>query len=149
MKIKRLAYTQPIWRDTSDIDTCLKWLNLKLLAHIFNENETAMKLKAYALEAYKLNGETRTHYIVNKYTEYLEANTNVPLLQEMLKIRKNYNKLSFDFGPYHNEDFPWDHYSPEEILLDENKRKAYENDKSIQEDLEELFVYLFVRFDDL
>lgn len=142
IKFKRLGYIQPAWNERVRISTCLTLLNQKLLAHVFNENVSAIKVKELALEAYKLNKEERSHFIMNKYSEFLEANTNISLLQEMLNARRNYDKLSDDGGPYHNETFPYHFYSPEEILLNEEKRKKYLNIKNIDADIEELIIQL-------
>lgn len=142
VRFKRLGYTQPAWSEKVRISICLNLLNQKLLADVFNESVSAIKVKELAIEAYRLNKEKRLHFIMNKYNEFLDANVNVKLLQEMLNIRRNYDELSDDDGPYHNEVFPYHFYSPEEILLNEEEKRKYLNSKRLDEDVEELIVQL-------
>ncbi len=142
IRFKRLGYIQPAWNKKVRISTCLTLLNQKLLAHVFDENISTIKVKELVLEAYKMNKEKRPHYIMDRYTEFLEANTNAQLLQEMLQVRRNYDKLSDDDGPYHNETFPYHFYSPEEILLNEEEKRKYLSSKNINEDIEKLILQL-------
>jgi hypothetical protein len=140
VRFKRLGYMQPAWNERVRITICLSLLNQKLLSHIFNENESAEKIKVWGVEAYKLNKEKRSHYIMDRYNLFLDANSNPLLLTEMLEIRKNYDKLSDDDGPYHNEVFPYHFYSPEEILL--GNKDNIVNNKNLKEEIEDLIVEL-------
>lgn len=142
IRFKRLGYTQPAWNERVRITTCLTLLNQKLLSHVFNENLSAEKVKEWALEAYGFNGEKRSHYIMDRYHAFLEANNNTQLLEELLHVRRNYDKLSDDDGPYHNEAFPYHFYSPEEILLNIEKKEKYYSDKNLDENIENLIIEL-------
>lgn len=144
IKFKRLGYVQSAWNEKVRISTCLALINQKLLAHVFDEDISAMKVKGLALEAYRLNKEKRSHYIMDKYIELLEPSSNIELLLEMLHVRNNYEKLSDDDGPYHNEVFPYHFYSPEEIFLNEGEKRKYLNSKNINEDIEELIIQLSI-----
>jgi len=144
IKFKRSAYIQPAWNERVRISMCLTLLNQKLLAHIFDDNLVALKVKELAMEAFNLNREKRTHFIMDKYSAFLEANTNCQLLREMLNMRRNYERLSDDEGPFHNETFPYNFYSPEEILLNEDEKRKYLSCKTLSEDIEELIVELSI-----
>ena len=142
LRFKRMSYKQPAWSDSVGIPECLLILNLKLLAHLFEDNQNALRLKEWGIEAFNLNVEKRKHYIMNRYLEFLDASENHLLLQELLKVRNKYNELNFDDGPYHNEKFPYDFYSPEQILLDGNTKTKYCKDNELSENIGNLIVEL-------
>jgi len=138
IKLDRISYTQPAWNRDVRISTCLSILNQYLLAKIFDNNAGAEMLKKIALEAFLLNKEKRSHYIMDHYKSYFETNNLEKLLQQLLDIRNNYNNLSDDFGPYHNEVFPYHFYSPEKILLE----KSNSLDQIISNEVENILIYL-------
>ncbi len=144
IKFKRQGYIQPAWNERVRISTCLTLLNQKLLAHVFDESIVAMKVKELALEAYKLIKVKRSHFIVDRYIDFLEANNDIPLLQKMLDIRSNYDELSDDDGPFHNEAFPYHFYCPEEILLKEREKRKYLSSKNLSNDIENLIIQLSI-----
>lgn len=144
IRFRRLGYTQSVWNGRVRIAICLAILNQKLLAHIFDENKTAEKLEEWGLEAYKLNKENRTHYIMDTFNTFLASSCSTELLLRLLDIRKNYDQLSDDGGPYHNEVFPFDFYSPEEIIMGENKE--FINKKNIDAEIEKLIIELNLRY---
>lgn len=140
IKYRRMGYTQSAWNGKVRIATCLAILNQKLLAHIFHEQTGAELLKVWGLEAYKLNKENRAHYIMDRYQLFLESNDSPELLKKLLDTRNSYDELSDDEGPYHNEVFPYDDCSPEEILLGRNGQTEYK--KHLDGVIEELIVEL-------
>jgi hypothetical protein len=139
IKYRRMGYTQSAWNDNVRIATCLAILNQKLLAHIFDEQIGAEKLNEWGLEAYNLNAEKRAHYIMDSYKLFLDAVQTPELLEKLLDTRKSYDDLSDTEGPYHTEVFPFDFYSPEEILLANSKT---DNKKNLDRDIENLIVEL-------
>lgn len=142
LKFERLWYTQPAWGGWSQISRCIDILNQKLLAHVFDENTNAKRMKEWGLEAFRLSNEKRKHHIMDRYNLFLDANEQPQLLKELLKYRQNYKKLSFDDGPYHTESFPYNYYSPEEILLDSAAKEKFIANMSLSEDIENLIVEL-------
>lgn len=140
IKYERMGYLQLTHRNSVRITTCITILNQKLLADIFDDRAASNKLKEWAVEAYKLNKEKRHHYIMDRFMEFLNANENPKLLEELLQVRKNYDKLSFDDGPYHNEEIPYDCYSFEEILLDNESLRNFRENKTLSEEIENLIV---------
>lgn len=121
IKYRRMGYTQLAWNGRVRIATCLTILSQKLLAHIFDEQTGAEKLKAWGLEAYNLNNERRAHYILDRYNLFLDTNESPELLESLLDTRNNYGELSTDEGPYHTEVFPYHYFSPEEKLLEKKQ----------------------------
>lgn len=140
LKFNRLWYTQPAWGGRSRISRCLDILNQKLLAHVFGENFNSNRMREWGLEAFRLSNEKRKHYIMDRYSMFLDANEQPQLLKELLKYRHNYEKLNFDNGPYHIESFPYSHYSPEEILLDTLSLDKYRSNMNLNEEIENLIV---------
>ncbi|GMK47065.1 hypothetical protein PghCCS26_41950 [Paenibacillus glycanilyticus] len=140
IKHRRLGYIQRAWNGRVRIATCLAILNQKLLAHIFDEQPGAEELKAWGLEAYNLNIEQRTHYILDRYHLFLDTNGSQDLLGKLLDIRNSYDRLSDDNGPYHTEVFPYHFFSPEEILL--GRKSGIELKKDLDESIEQLILEL-------
>lgn len=139
IKLNRKGYTQPGWNSKVSISDCLALLNQKLLSHIFEGISVTENICNLCLEAYGLNDEKRKHYLMDRYTLFLQAQNSPLLLQELQLTRNNYDKLSDDNGPYHNEVFPFDEFSPEKILLDNNFH-LYE--KTLQDEIVEIIVEL-------
>lgn len=140
IRYKRDSYTLPAWNNKVQISTCLELLNQKLLALAFNDIDYIKQLEKWGMEAFKLCGEKRTHYIMNKYNEFLKSDYNSRnLLLELLDIRKKYDSLKYDDGPYHTEAFPYDYFEPERILLD---RIDLSKDKSISREIETILIEL-------
>jgi hypothetical protein len=140
IKYRKMGYTQSAWNGRVRIATCLTILNQKLLAHIFDEQAGAEKLKSWGVEAYNLNNEKRSHYIMDRYSLFLDANDSPELLGKLLDTRNSYDGLSADEGPYHTEVFPYHFYSPEEILLEKNGQTEYK--KNLDGAIEDLIVEL-------
>ncbi len=144
IRFKRLAYSQPAWNKNNRprITTCLDILNQEYLAYIFDELTVANLLKEWGIEAFKLSSPNRKHYIMDRYSLFLDAYEQPQLLKELLKYRQDYKKLNFDYGPYHIESFPYFYYSPEEILLDSAAKEKFKTSMSLNEDIENLIVEL-------
>ncbi|KAF2342342.1 hypothetical protein [Flavobacterium tistrianum] len=138
IKLNRISYTQPAWNKSVQISTCVTILNQYLLAKIFDNSAGAEMLKKIAAEAFLLNKEKRSHYIMDHYKSYFENNNSEKLLQDLLEIRNNYDKLSDDDGPYHVEAFPYHFHHPEKILLEKNNSL----DQNISSEVENILIYL-------
>lgn len=145
LRFRRLGYTQKSWHSRVHISTCLSLLNQKLLADMFGESAGSNTLRSWATESYCLNEDKRKHYIMDRFEEFLNASECPVLLERLVDVRYHYNELSFDDGPYHNESFPAQFYSPEEILLDKEMTMSFRNEKNISDDIEELIIELSLR----
>lgn len=141
IKYNRDGYMLPAWSDKVSISTCLEILNQRLLALAFGDMGNANQLKEWGLEALQLCGEKRPHYIMDKYTEFINiTSNNDPLLQELLEVRRDYMLLSFEEGPYHLEVFPYDDFEPERILLENINMRE---EKNISEEMEKFIIELY------
>ena len=138
----RDGYILPAWNGRVQISTCLEILNQKLLALIFDDVNCAKQLVDWGKEALDLCGERRTHYIMDRYMEFLNVNTNdTGLLRELLTVRENYATLSDEEGPYHVEVFPYHYFEPERILLEKINMNT---EKIIGTDIETILIELNV-----
>lgn len=138
----REGYIVPAWNGRVQISTCLAILNQKLLALIFNDVNCAKQLENWGKEALELCGERRTHYIMDRYVDFLHIGVNdVGLLRELLSVRENYTAMSDDDGPYHVEVFPYHYFEPEKILLE---KRNLNSEKNIGIDIETILVELNV-----
>lgn len=54
LKYKRMSYKQPAWNVSAGISECLLILNLKLLAHLFEDKQNALRLREWGMEAFIL-----------------------------------------------------------------------------------------------
>lgn len=136
----REGYTLPAWNGFVGISECIAILNQRLLALVFKDEKYAHLLREFGIEALHLSKQNRTHYIMDSYIEFININDESDnLLHKLYKVRKKYNSLSYNDGPYHVEKFPWDYYEPEKMLLD---KVDLHNMKSISTDMETLLIEL-------
>jgi hypothetical protein len=132
---QRRSYIEAAWNGSVRISLCLALLNQRFLAQIFENNESATQLKLWGIEAMNLNKEKREHYIMDRFEEFLDAKDSPDLLKKLVDIRNEYRLLDFDNGPYHNEEFPYDYYAPEKILLEKDESCVKMTTHEIIEDL--------------
>lgn len=136
----RMGYTLPAWSGQVQISTCLTILNQRLLALIFDDMNCAKQLEEWGREAMPLCSEKRTHYIMDRYIEFLGAGYNDDnFFRELLSIRENYASMSDSEGPYHVEVFPYHYFEPERILLEKEDLNI---EKNISIDTETILVEL-------
>ena len=138
---ERQAWTKPGWPRRVDISDLIKLLNLKMMALLFQEKEAAEMWDAWGLEAYRLNQESRPHYILDDYLTFLRAERNPEALAKLLAMRRS-RRRPFDKGPYHDEYYPGEQCAYEELLLQGRFFQA--EDKKIRGEIEELLVELYL-----
>lgn len=135
-------YKQPAWGGWVQISTCLEIMNQRLLAVAFKDVDYAKTLKEWGSEAFRLCEEKRTHYIIDRFEEFINVDENAnALLQGLLDVRKKYARLSAGEGPYHVESFPFHYFEPEKILLE---KMDMANEKNISKDVETILVELSI-----
>ncbi len=142
LKYKREWYKLPAWNGRVQISNCLEIINQRLLAITFGEQNYAEVLKDWGREAFQLCREKRTHYIMDKFEEFINMDENdEALLQELLDVRKKYTKLSFNEGPCHVKVFPFHYFEPERILLE---KRDLTGEKVINKNIETILVELSI-----
>ncbi|MDE7271825.1 MAG: hypothetical protein K2N95_02020 [Lachnospiraceae bacterium] len=134
-------YMLPAWSGKVQISTCIALLNQKLLAHAFRDSNCISLLRQWGMEASEVCAERRSHYIMDRYPDYLDIDReqNEHLLKEMLNVRQKYDTLSYDDGPYHVEIFPYHYFAPEEILLE---KMDMSSQMSVTEEVETILMEL-------
>ena len=141
LSYERLAWTQPGWSRQVSISDLIKILNLKMMALLFQEKEAAEMWDAWGLEAYRLNQEKRPHYIRDDYLSFLRAAGKPDALAKLLAVRKS-RRRPFDKGPYHDEYYPGEQCTYEEMLL--QGRFFQVEDRQIRGEIEALLVELYL-----
>ena len=144
----REGYILPAWNTKVRIATCLALLNQRLMALAFHDRKYAQLLKKWGMEAYTLCAERRAHYIMDRYSDFLEINctgaddcVHEGLLRELLNVRGNYDRLSDNDGPYHVEVFPYHYFEAERILME---KMDLAGEKQISEDTEAILIELSI-----
>ena len=136
IKFERLSYIQPAWSKQARISNCIEILNQKLLALLFKDRVNEQLMYELGVEAYGLCAEKRNHYIMNRYLEFLNIQSNsLELLNELSIVRETYNKLSDANGPYHVEYFPYDYCKFENMLNGEKMELLATNVSTWVEDV--------------
>ena len=136
----REGYILPAWNRKVSISTCLALLNQRLLALAFRDGNYVQLLRKWGMEACELCAEKRTHYIMDRYNDFLDIDcTGEELLRTLSSVRENYGRLSDNGGPYHVEVFPYHYFEPERILLEKTELDKKEQ---ISGDTEALLIEL-------
>lgn len=109
-------YTKPAWDGFVSISTCLEIFNQRLMALAFNDTAYAHTLQITGQEAFRLCSEKRQHYIMDRYSDFMNIDYNsFDLLDELSAKRENCKYLEFDEGPFH--------YDVLFILMDRRRAK--------------------------
>ncbi|MBQ7775647.1 MAG: hypothetical protein IJ379_06975 [Lachnospiraceae bacterium] len=146
LNFARDGYILPAWQGFGvSISNCIMLLNQWMMANVFQDEEYAKQLQVWAVEAAGLCKEKRKHYIMDKYQSFFEEEERKALLQKLADVRKKYDSLSFDEGPYHVEAFPYDFFAPEEVLT---VGKELNESMEISEEIQELLVELSIGWED-
>jgi hypothetical protein len=116
LRIRRRAYHQPAWGYTLSISGLLAVYMQRLVALATGEKVISQQLANWLKEDAPLLKERRAHYLAQHILANPVADPSAHLLAEMSRIRQQYELLSDDDGPYHVEVFPYEYYSPEDIL---------------------------------
>ncbi len=99
LNCKREGYKLPAWNGRVQVSNCLEIINQRLLAIVFGEPEYAEVLKEWGREAFQLCRGNRTHYIMDRFEEFINMDENdAVLLQELLDVRKKYTKWNFNYS---------------------------------------------------
>lgn len=161
LNLERKAYTRVSWKQNTGIRECIAFINPIMLAVLFDETEYCEKLKEMAWEAFRLNKEKRSHYVMDNFEIYIDAANNEELLKEISDTRARYNvalekelagkkltkaeakEFDYDNGPFLTETFPNDFFEPENLLLSKETFKA---DKTLSEDVVDIIVQVGIKW---
>jgi len=143
LSYRKDGYLMSAWGGRVQISTCLELLNQRLLALVFEEKANSDLLMEWGLEALQLCAEKRTHYIMDRYEEYIHIqDNNDRLLYDLLDIRRKYSLLDDKGGPYHVEVFPYHFFEPEKILLEKSINLCQKTE--INPEIENIMIELYL-----
>ena len=117
LSLRRMGYRQSAWQYHLSLSGVLALYMQYLFGLAIGEANVARAVAAWLEEDIPLLSEKREHYILG----YLEQPSVIEPSQyhliELSGIRARYETLSDDDGPYHTEVFPYNFFSPEDVLL--------------------------------
>lgn len=142
LRFRRRAYSEMAWDIKPQISDLLGLLNQKLMAQIYEDARAADLYRRWATEAYKENREKRSHEIADSYENFI-AGDNAACLERLSELRRGYDRLNSNFGPFHVELFPFEYFSPEDYLLGRHAGGA-ELDKTVSEAVQDCIVSICV-----
>lgn len=138
LRLRRLGYRQPAWQCRLSISGVLALYMQYLFGLAIGEAKVATVVSGWLGADVSLIAEKRDHYIREYLGRLPDIEPSREQLTELSRIRSEYPTLSDDDGPYHTEVFPYDYFSPEDVLLG---RSSAGVDKSrIEPDAESLML---------
>jgi len=141
-RIRRLAYRQEAWPQTLSISGLLALLMLGLTARALRMDRPYEQIKQWFREDIPLLAEKRQHFLVSRLEAGESLFDDASLLTEIAAMRRNYDSLSDDFGPYPNEVFPWIHAAPESEVLNPGSDSAFQSEQVLDENVGQILVEL-------
>jgi len=138
LRFRRRAYSELAWDIKPQISDLLGLLNQQLMARVYEDEQAARLFGRWATEAYKENRERRSHEIVDSYENFISGD-NAACLERMSELRHSYDRLNSNFGPFHVEFFPFEHFSPEDYLLGRHAGRE-SLDKTVSEEIQDCIV---------
>ena len=117
LRLRRMGYRQPAWRSRLSLSGVLALYMQYLFGLAVGEADVTRTVASWLEEDIPLLGEKRKHYICGYLAGLPAIEPSREQLIELSKIRSRYEVLSDDDGPYHTEVFPYDYFSPEDVLL--------------------------------
>ena len=143
IRIKRFGYYQTAWHYSLSISGGVAIYMHYLCARAFDSTKMANVVLQWLVEDLPMLKQNRKHYIIDELLKELEPIPSTKWLDILSETRNNYDNLSDDDGPYHNEVFPYDYAVPEAHLLGEPDRGDFFN-KQIDSDIEELLINISI-----
>lgn len=143
IRIKRFGYHQTAWNYSLSISGIVTIYMHYLCAHAFGTSKIADVVLRWLAEDLPMLKESRNHYIIDEMQKGIEPNPSKKWLEKLSEVRTNYDNLSDDHGPYHNEVFPFDYAAPEDVLLGDSNSGEF-SDKQIILDIEELLINISI-----
>ena len=136
--LRRMGYRQVAWGYQLHLSGVLALFMQYLFGLSIGETRAVKGVAAWLEEDLPLLGNWRNHYI-RKHLDLLQlTEPSSECLAELSQIRSLYQQLSYDDGPYHTEVFPYDYYSPEDVLLGRSTSTIEKNE--IEPEVEELIL---------
>ena len=117
LRLRRIGYRQPAWSHQFSISSLLALYMQYLCGLAIGEDGISRSVASWLREDFPLLGDKREHFVKQHLADLSNFEPTVERLEELAAIRSGYDALRDDAGPYHTEVFPYDYYSPEDVLL--------------------------------
>jgi len=141
-RIRRFAYRQPAWPQALSISGLLTMFMLTLTARALRLDGPHEQLKHWLLEDTPLLAEKRDHFLANRLEAGESLFEDTALLTEIADMRRDYDSLSDDYGPYPSEVFPWHHAAPESEILETGSDSAFQGEQLLDAKVGQILVDL-------
>jgi len=129
IRIKRLGYHQAAWNYRLSISGIIALYMQYLCSLAYDDRQVAKTVMSWLKEDITLLKENRAHYITDSLKRNLEIIPSKSWLEKLSSVRLNYDELSDNDGPYHNEEFPFHYASPEDALLNKPESEKFTKEK--------------------
>ena len=143
LRIKRFGYYQSAWNYNLSISGVVGIYMHFLCAQAFGTTNIADVAFRWLVDDLPMLKERREHYVINELLKGIEPIPSRKWLERLSEVRTNYDNLSDDYGPYHNEEFPFDYAAPEDSLLGKSNSGDFLN-KRILSDIEKLLIEISI-----
>jgi hypothetical protein len=104
--------------------------------------EEMQMAERWFLEDAPLLRETRRHHFTDRLPQAHALLYDKEFLKLLAQMRCTWERLPDDDGPYHCECFPWDHFAPEQELLNPGSCAGFDRSVPLDADVEEILVEL-------
>lgn len=145
IRIKRNGYLQPAWKYKLSISGLLAIYVHCITARAFREDRIARTVSTWLNEDAAHLREHRSHFLTNQLRVGGTWRFDQEALSALSQMRKQYDSLDDDNGPFHVEVFPWHYAAPERELMMPGSEAAFQCARSIDPEIEGLIVDLCIR----
>jgi hypothetical protein len=142
VRIHRFSYRQSSWGWTVGIRDLQMTYMLTLTARGLGCSQQAEIAEAWFMEDIPLLDEKRKHHFTEGLADGKKLLTDRRFLEQLGAIRRDYDRISDDDGPFHVEVFPYDFAEPEQEVLNPGSRQEFKHSGSIDSEIEEVLVEL-------
>lgn len=122
LRFARKHYMQPAYQSAVHLGNLLAIMNQRLMAIAYGDDVAAQLLLNWAREAKAQLKESRPHVVVDRFEDFLDPGNN-EAMEILADLRRRYDSLSEDDGPYPIEKFPFEACAPELLATDEALRR--------------------------
>lgn len=142
LRIGRNGYLQPSWNNSLSISGLLRIYVHCLTARAFRADRMATIAEAWLVNDASHLREHRPHFFTDRLSDGCALATDDTFLQLLSEMRRQYDSLNDDDGPFHVEVFPWQYAAPERELLIPGSQPDFCNTTPIDREVEDLLAEL-------
>ena len=141
-RIERISYRQPACPQKLSISGLLGLYMLGLTAAALKLDRPTKQIREWFIEDSNLLYENRKHFLTSKPGAGATLFDDHTFWKMLSDLRRDYDTLSDDDGPYPNEVFPWNDAAPERELLEPGSEPIFGDAQVLDSEVSEIFVEL-------